>query len=61
MLKTQDINIRIIGKAGRITLTRPEALNAMTYDMCISIGKALDEWKNDDAVSISPCLNVASA
>lgn len=52
MLKTPDIHLRIIGKAGRITLSRPQALNAMTYEMCMSIGKALDAWKNDDAVSI---------
>lgn len=52
MLKTDDIHIRVIGKAGRITLTRPEALNAMTYEMCMGIGKALDEWKNNDNVSI---------
>jgi len=48
--KTEDIDIRITGKAGRITLTRPQALNAMTYDMCMGIGKALDEWENDDNV-----------
>ena len=52
MIKTDDIHIRVVGKAGRITLTRPEALNAMTYDMCMSIGKALEEWEHDDSVSI---------
>lgn len=52
MLKTDDIHIRTVGKTGRITLTRPQALNAMTYEMCISIGEALDEWKTDDAVAI---------
>ena len=52
MLKTEDIHIRTVGKTGRITLTRPQALNAMTYEMCMSIGATLDEWKNDDSVSI---------
>jgi len=52
LLKTDDIHIRTIGKAGRITLTRPQALNAMTYEMCMSIGRSLDEWEKDDAVSI---------
>lgn len=47
-----DIHIRQTGKAGRITLTRPQALNAMTYEMCMGIGEALDEWQNDDSVSI---------
>jgi len=47
-----DIHIRRQGKAGRITLTRPEVLNAMTYEMAMAIEKALDGWRDDDAVSI---------
>ncbi|MFG6541670.1 enoyl-CoA hydratase/isomerase family protein, partial [Sulfitobacter sp. M22298] len=34
-----DIDIRKTGRAGRITLTRPKALNALSYDMCIAIEK----------------------
>lgn len=47
-----DINIRISGKAGWITLQRPKALNAMTYDMCVAIEKALDAWHDDDAIEV---------
>ena len=47
-----DIDIRTIGKAGRITLTRPKALNAMTYPMCLAIEKTLDAWRDDDTVSV---------
>ena len=47
-----DIDIRITGVAGRITLTRPQALNAMTYEMCLAIEAALDRWRNDDAVAL---------
>ena len=47
-----DINLRIQGKAGRITLQRPEALNAMTYDMCLAIEKALIDWENDPTVKL---------
>ncbi len=47
-----DIHIRIEGQAGRITLTRPKALNAVTYDMCIAIETALDQWRDDDAVTL---------
>ena len=47
-----DIDIRIVGRAGRITLTRPKALNAMTYEMCLAIEKALASWRNDDAVAL---------
>jgi len=47
-----DINIRIQGVAGRITLTREGALNALTYDMCLAIEDALDAWANDDQVQL---------
>ena len=47
-----DIDIRITGRAGRITMTRPKALNAMTYDMCMAIDTALRNWREDDAVDL---------
>lgn len=47
-----DISIRITGRAGRITLTRAHALNAMTYDMCMAIDAALERWRDDDAVAL---------
>lgn len=47
-----DIDIRIEGVAGRITLTRPKALNAMTYEMCLAIEKAVDQWRDDPAVKL---------
>ena len=47
-----EISIRIEGCAGRITLTRPQALNAVTYDMCRAIEAALDAWREDDAVKL---------
>jgi 3-hydroxyisobutyrate dehydrogenase len=47
-----DIDIRIVGHAGRITLNRPNALNAMTYKMCLAIEAALVSWRDDDAVSL---------
>lgn len=47
-----DIDIRIVGRAGRITLTRPQALNAMTYEMCTAIEDAFDVWRKDDAVDL---------
>lgn len=42
-----DIWIRKDGRAGRITLTRSKALNALTYEMCLSIDDALKGWKDD--------------
>lgn len=47
-----DIDIRKEGRAGRITLTRPQALNAITYDMCLAIDAALTTWRDDDDVAL---------
>ena len=47
-----DISVRIEGKAGRITLTRPKALNALSYDMVLAIEAALDRWRDDPAVAL---------
>jgi enoyl-CoA hydratase len=41
---------RIEDVAGRITLQRPDALNALTHAMCLEVDKALDAWR--DKVSI---------
>ena len=47
-----DIDIRIHGHVGRITLNRPDALNALTWEMCLAIEKAVDTWANDPAVAL---------
>ena len=47
-----DIIIRIEGKAGRITLNRPDSLNALTYQMALDIEQALLKWREDDAVHL---------
>lgn len=47
-----DIIIRKDGRAGLITLNRPKALNALTWDMCLAIEAALDDWRNDDDVAL---------
>ncbi|MGP1356723.1 enoyl-CoA hydratase/isomerase family protein [Roseicyclus sp.] len=47
-----DIHIRTEGRAGRITLNRPQALNALTWDMCRAIEGALDAWAGDEAVAL---------
>ncbi len=48
MALEDDIHIRKVGHVGRITLTRPKALNALTYEMCLAIEETLDEWAEDD-------------
>lgn len=47
-----DVDIRIDGAAGRITLTRPEALNALSHEMCLAIDAALARWQHTDAVAL---------
>ena len=47
-----DIHIRTEGRAGRITLNRPKALNALTWDMCHAIEAALDAWRDDAGVDL---------
>ena len=47
-----DIDIRIWGQAGRITLTRPGALNALSHEMCRAMDAALKDWADDTAVKL---------
>lgn len=47
-----DIYIRKVGKTGRITFTRPKALNALSYQMCLAVEDALDAWADDDDVKM---------
>ncbi|WP_136635235.1 enoyl-CoA hydratase/isomerase family protein [Pseudooceanicola onchidii] len=49
---SDQIRIRRDGVAGRITLTRPKALNALSYDMAMAIDAALIDWAADDAVQL---------
>ncbi|WP_299132068.1 enoyl-CoA hydratase/isomerase family protein [uncultured Amaricoccus sp.] len=46
------LEIRVEGRAGRITLTRPEALNALSHAMIAPISAALDAWRADPAVAL---------
>ena len=47
-----DIAIRTEGRAGRITLARPQALNALTHAMVRAIDAALRDWADDPAVAL---------
>ncbi len=43
---------RITGRAGRITLNRPAALNALSQDMVLDIAAHLTDWQTDPAVDL---------
>lgn len=47
-----DLIIRKTGRAGHITLNRPQALNALTYDMCLEMEATLDAWREDADVHL---------
>jgi enoyl-CoA hydratase len=47
-----DLHARRDGAAGRITLNRPKALNALTLDMVHSFATVLDDWTGDDSVRV---------
>ena len=47
-----EVLIRVEGRAGRITLNRPKALNALTLSMVRDIARALDAWKRDTSVQL---------
>ena len=49
---TGDVLIRREGRAGRITLNRPKALNALTLDMVREITPALRAWAADPRVAL---------
>lgn len=47
---TDDVRIALQGAVGRITLTRPRAINALTHPMIAAVDAALAAWADDDAV-----------
>lgn len=47
-----DVTTKIEGKAGIITLTRPQALNALSHRMSLAIETAFDAWRDDDRVAL---------
>jgi enoyl-CoA hydratase len=49
---TDEVLIRREGRAGRITMNRPQALNALTYGMLGRIWEALLAWRDDPAVGL---------
>ncbi|ETX30633.1 enoyl-CoA hydratase/isomerase family protein [Roseivivax isoporae] len=49
---TDGVSIRREGRAGRVTLTRPGALNALDHEMCRAISAALIDWAQDPEVSV---------
>lgn len=53
---THDVDPRVLvrrqGTVGRISLDRPEAINALNIPMVLAMQQALDAWREDPAVSV---------
>ncbi len=49
---TEEILVAKKGKAGRLTMNRPEVLNALSWNMALTIEKALLDWRDDDDVKL---------
>jgi enoyl-CoA hydratase len=49
---TGDVAIRTDGRAGHVTLTRPQALNALSHGMVQAIHAALGDWTEDPEVAL---------
>ncbi|MCI3133038.1 enoyl-CoA hydratase/isomerase family protein [Phenylobacterium aquaticum] len=49
---TADVQIRVEGRVGRLTLNRPQALHALNSAMCVAMTQALLAWKDDPAVEL---------
>lgn len=47
-----DILIRKVGRVGRVTLTRPKALNAVTWEMVEALSEALPRFAADDEIAM---------
>jgi len=49
---TDDVAVRIDGRAGHVTLTRPQVLNALSHGMVQAIHAALGDWTEDPEVAL---------
>jgi len=49
---SDELLVRTEGRAGRLTLNRPAALNALTHGMCLATEAALNAWRDDPAIDV---------
>jgi enoyl-CoA hydratase len=52
LMTASECLIRREGRSGRITLNRPDALNALTHGMVGLVAAALESWRNDPSVAV---------
>lgn len=49
---SQDVLVRKEARVGRLTLNRPQALHALTRDMCQAMTEALVAWRDDSGIDL---------
>ena len=47
-----DVSVWVEGRVGRLTLCRPQALNALSHEMALTIETALLAWQTNDEISL---------
>ena len=52
LLRDDDLIVRSDGALRRITLNRPQALNAITFDMAVAMTTLLQGWQSDAKVGV---------
>ena len=55
-----DVITETNGTVGRIVLTRPKAMNALTHEMALEIEAALDAWACDEASAVLLTVPIGS-
>lgn len=51
MTEPAEVLFELRGRAGLITLNRPQALNALTHGMCLAMERQLLAWADDPAIA----------
>jgi enoyl-CoA hydratase/carnithine racemase len=49
---SEEVVVDVAGKAGRITLNRPKALNALSLEMIRALTATLERWRDDPRVEV---------
>jgi enoyl-CoA hydratase len=50
--RDEHVRIRVHGNVGRLTLNRPEVLNALSHDMVRTLHLQLERWRGDSSVHV---------
>ncbi|ANJ25532.1 3-hydroxyisobutyryl-CoA hydrolase [Agromyces aureus] len=49
---SEHITASVADGVGHVTLNRPQALNALSYDMILALAEVFEAWRNDSEVAV---------